>query len=314
VLVGLGALVWLNREALGTVLARVDLRPVLLLPPLLFLVQVIVTALRTVILLGKGAGRDLRGCVACHIVAQVSNQFVPSGAGDFVLKGACLARRLKRPYRRIAGVVLVDRVFDALLAAAVAPATLLVLSGPLSPVEGLGLAAAIVIVLPAVLHGVLHPALSGVQSLAAGREGRIATLASGLTTLYRERRGALGAAYAVTLLRFIVMAGGLALLHRLMFGGDLWMTVILIAPVSQLALLLPVAPGGLGVVEGAWYGALTMAGAESGAAFAFALAVRVYIVIGTLTAGTLAVATHGAALWRNSRRDAAARLEYDEGE
>lgn len=302
---------WLNREALNTVFARVELRPVLVVPPLLFLVQVVVSGLRTVVLLGPEARADVKGCVGCHIVAQVSNQLVPSGAGDFVLKGACLARRLKRPYARLAGVVLVDRLFDAILAAALIPVVLLALWGRISPAAGLGLTAVVVLVLPAILHGILHPLLTGMQSVSAGRTGRVATLANGLNTLYRERRDALRLAYLVTVLRFAAMAGGLALLHHLMFDGGTWQVVLLFAPVSQLALLLPVAPGGLGVVEGAWYGALTMAGSESATAFAFALAVRVYIIVGTLLSASLALALHGAALWRNARRDARARMAQD---
>lgn len=285
-------------------LARVEWRPVLLVVPLLFLVQVTLTALRTVVLLGKGAHRDLGGCFGCHVIAQVSNQFVPSGAGDFVLKGACLSRRLKRPFTRITGVVLVDRLYDAVLAAAMAPPALLVLTHRIAPVEGLVLGGVVIVILPFVLHGLLHPLLSGVQRVAEGRRGRIATLAVGLTTLYRERRGALRWAYLVTLARVAALAGGFALLHHLIFGGELWRVVVLVAPVSQLAMLLPIAPGGLGVVEGVWYGAMTMAGADGGSAVAFALAIRVNIIVGTLLSGTAAMATYGAALWRDARRDA----------
>lgn len=301
-------LVWLNLGDLRMVLARVELRPILLLAPLLFVLQVTLTAFRTVVLLGKSAYRDLNGCFGCHVVAQVSNQFVPSGAGDFVLKGACLSRRLQRPFRRITGVVLVDRLYDAVLAAALAPAALLVLTRRVSPVEGLILGGVIMLVLPFVLHGLLHPLLSGVQRVAEARSGRVATLAVGLNTLYRERRGTLRWAYLITIARFAAMAGGFALLHDLMFGGELWRAVLLIAPVSQLAMLLPLAPGGLGIIEGAWFGALTMAGAERGAALAFALAIRADIIVGTLLSGTLALGTHGAALWRNARRDARAAL------
>lgn len=304
----LAGLVWLNLDDLRTVLARVELRPILLLAPVLFVLQVTLTAFRTVVLLSKSAYDDLRGCFGCHVVAQVSNQFVPSGAGDFVLKGACLSRRLKRPFTRITGVVLVDRLFDAVLAAALAPPALLVLTGRVTAVEGLILAAVVMVVLPFVLHGLLHPLLSGVQRVAEGRSGRVATLAVGLTTLYRERRGTLRWAYLLTIARFAAMAGGFALLHNLIFGGDRWQVVGLFAPVSQLAMMLPVAPGGLGVVEGAWFGAMTMAGAERGAALAFALAVRADIIIGTLLSGALALGTHGAALWRNARRDAQAHL------
>ncbi len=304
-------LVWLNRDALATVLTRVELRPVLLIPPLIFVLQVLLTGVRTMVLLAGDAYRDVRGCLGCHLVAQVSNQFVPSGAGDFVLKGACLARRLKRPFMRISGVVLVDRLFDAVLALALAPVALLVLTGRLGPNAGLVLGAVVILVLPGVFHGLLAPLLSGVQRVAEGRRGRIAALAVGLTTLYRERRGTLGWAYILTLARFAALAGGFALLHQLMFGGDMWRVVLLIAPVSQLAMLLPIAPGGLGVVESAWFGALTMAGADRGTALAFALAIRVHIVVGTLLAGTLALTTHGAALWRNARRDARAGLPDD---
>ena len=304
----LAGLVWLNLDDLRMVLARVEPRPILLLAPLLFVVQVALTAFRTVVLLSKNAHHDLRGCFGCHVVAQVSNQFVPSGAGDFVLKGACLSRRLKRPFSRITGVVLVDRLFDAVLAAALAPAMLLVLTGRVTSGEGLILGAVIILVLPFVLHGLLHPLLSGVQRVAEGRAGKVATLAVGLTTLYRERRGTLRWAYLITLARFAAMAGGFALLHNLIFGGELWRVVLLVAPVSQLAMLIPIAPGGLGIVEGVWFGALTMAGAERGAALVFALAIRADIIVGTLLSGALALCTHGAALWRNARRDARAHL------
>jgi uncharacterized membrane protein YbhN (UPF0104 family) len=152
---------------------------------------------------------------------------------------------------------------------------------------------------------VLHPLLAGMGRVAERRRGRVAIMAGGLATLYRERRQVLGRAYAVTVLRFLVMSGGLALLYHLMFGDALWIVVLLVAPVSQLALLLPVAPGGLGVIEGAWYAALTLAGADKGTALAFALAVRAVIVCGTLLAGALALALPGVASLRARRRDRA---------
>ena len=296
----LAGVIWLNRDALGAVLVRVELRPILALPVLFFVMQVAITGLRAVVLLGGNAWRDTRGCIGCHVVAQFSNQLVPAGAGDFVLKGGCLAKRLKRPFRAIAGVVLLDRLFDAALAAALAPVLLLVLSGRLGPLSGLGIAAVIIVCLPWLMHAVLRPVLTGAHGLAAWRAGggRLANAAQSLKSLYQDRRRVLTWAHAVTVLRLAAMSGGLGLLHWLMFGDDLWLVVVLAAPITQFALLLPLAPGGLGVVEGAWFGVLTLAGADNGAALAFALAVRVLIVVGTLAASTIALGGHGWAAWR----------------
>ena len=309
----LAAIIWMNREALAEVLGPVKPTPAWLIPLAMMVLQVVITGLRAAVLLGP-AGRTHPGtCVACHIMGQVANQFAPSGAGDFVVKGACLSRRLKLPFRRMAGLVVVDRLFDVLIAVALAPAAVLYLTGRLDSETALILAGVLLAVLPPAAQAALQPAMAGLDKVVAarrGEEGRLTLLVRGLHTLYAERRGVLPPAYLVSLLRYAAMVGGLGLLHVFLLGPAPWVALILGAALVQFAMLLPLAPGGLGVVEGAWYAILVAAGIASGPALAFALFVRAYLVLGNLAAGGLALLlTGGLRLSRREPRGGAPKTE-----
>jgi len=303
----LAAVIWLNRATLAEVLGPVKPSPAWLLPIAVLVLQVAVTGLRAAVLLGP-VGRAHPGtCVVCHILGQVANQFTPSGAGDFVIKGACLARRLKAPFRRMAGLVVVDRLFDVVLAAALAPPALLYFAGTLDATAALALAGVLLATLPPAALAALQPVMAGLDRR-VGRRGetdRLAMLARGLHTLYAERRGVLPLAYLVSLLRLVVMVLGLGLLHHFLLGPAPWTALILGAAVVQMAMLVPLTPGGLGVVEGAWYAILVAVGTASGEALAFALFVRAYLVAGNLAAGGVALlAGGGAQVYLRRRRGA----------
>lgn len=133
----------------------------------------------------------------------------------------------------------------------------------------------------------------------ASRGAKIMVGLRALGTLYRRARHRLLGAYGVTLLRYALYGGVLVALSRAILdgteGGAPAIAVMALGvALAQLALAVPLAPGGIGLQEGAWVAILTAAGHPLPDALAFAVAFRLFL----LTATTLT--TVPIMMWRPS--------------
>ena len=279
-LLAAAALVWTQRDAVGAMFARLDPGPAWGGLVLIFLLQAGVAGCRTAVLLRPGSGAGVMRAVRCHALAQPATELASFLAGDIGFKTWCLARHLRRPVRAVVGPVTLDRALDGGLACALVPAALALLTGTAGGTAALALA----------LVGLAAAAL-GLAGVARWRR-RPAWLA------VPPGDGRLAAAFGLTVVRYLLAAAAMVVVHTLLTGEGLWLTVGLGLALAQLAKLATLVPGGLGLVEGGWYAVLAAAGEPGGTAIAFALAARAHLVAGSLAAGAAGLLMGAVRPWR----------------
>ena len=196
------------------------------------------------------------------------------------------ARLLGQPAAEAAAHSVHEQAFDALvvLAAALAAALWLV-AGTVAAVIGFFLSLAV--------FAVLMGRMFGLGARIFGRSGRIADWLSQAARLPDATARFLLAAsalrYLLTLLRALAVLAALGLTGAMAEAAAAY-------PLIQIAGVLPLSPGGLGVVEAGWTGVLTAAGVALPLAAGAAVAMRAAIML--CQVATLAIFATLALAWR----------------
>lgn len=237
------------------------------------------------------------------IVGLVLGLVVSQDVGSASSRIAYLTRDRRMPLAQAGYSVLLDRWLDLLVLAALAPVSALFLARVLGAgvaLALLGLAAGALLALSFLWPSSLTWLLSTGYSAASvalrhllRRQGRAL---QPVTATMRLGRRQLALAVALSLARLVAVTLRAWLVALALGTGISMEETFLLVPIVQVALLVPLTPGGLGVYDAGWYGALLSRGVAGADALAFVLLHRVLS-----TAALLAIAALTEAAWHLGR-------------
>lgn len=204
------------------------------------------------------------------ILSRVAGTFVPRDVGELGTRGVWLSRLQGLSRKQVAASLLLDKLSD------------LALSGifllAVSPYWFLGFSAEFSLLLMLFVP-VLGLGLSYTQP-----KWLLRSFSRSLLGKYGERISALPAR-AVPWVLFLCLSKFCLVVLRsfcasALFGLDINGELILLAtPLGQLAFLVAISPGGLGVLEAGWYGILLWAGIEAHTAVLFLVGQRIIMTL-----------------------------------
>ncbi len=250
-----------------------------------------------------GGAYPLLAVLRVVLVGLVLGLVVSQDVGSASSRIAYLTRDRRMSLAQAGYSVLLDRWLDLLVLAVLAPVSALFLArvlGAGAALALLGLAAGVLLAL-----GVLWP-----ESLTWVLARGYSAASSVLRRLVRRQGGALQPMPAALALgrQQLALAVVLSLARLAAVTLRAWFVALalgtgvsleemaLLVPIVQVALLVPLTPGGLGVYDAGWYGALLSRGVPGTDALAFVLLHRVLS-----TAALLAIAALTEAVWHFSR-------------
>jgi uncharacterized protein (TIRG00374 family) len=241
----------------------------------------------------------LRYYVTYHMIGMLTGQVLPVTVG--MLGGRPVALSLSRgvSIRRAALSVLLDKLFDLILALLLAVPVAFYLVDWIGLPTALGLIAGAVVLGAAVLawryEGAIRLAGRTASRLARPLARvpllgpRLARLPEQLDRLATEthltNRSAVSV-YLLTLVMYSLLAARLFLITQALELAIPWYLLAMGVAVAQLALVFSVTPGSLGFLEGGWAAVLGLAGLSQDQFLIFVIGRRAFVLIFTLI-GTL---------------------------
>jgi uncharacterized membrane protein YbhN (UPF0104 family) len=238
---------------------------------------------RLVIINTEGANLSLRDAAAATTLGTLAGQVLPIQLVTPLARAWVASKAGIAPGRAI-GTSLLEQSFELLVLACMSLAALIAtLGGAPLPVA---LAVSLAIATAATLF--VGPALAGFARLFAisatrfrGRMGQAFTsLASGFGAAGCLPRKVLLLITGLGFLRYALLASLNILLIGVLVPGVDIVALLVAFPVVILVMSLPIFPGGLGVVELTWAGALIAQGASPATAAEAALALRILSTFG----------------------------------
>ncbi|MBN1658168.1 MAG: flippase-like domain-containing protein [Anaerolineae bacterium] len=236
-----------------------------------------------------------------HMIGMFMGQVVPITVGMLGARPVALSLSQEVSLRRSAVAVLLDKLFDLLLA--------LLLVGPVALylVGWLGLTTTLVLMVCAVILGAIvvgwqyERAISLASRLGSRAAHFLTRIPMGrrlvrrvpeqLERLSEEQvlpnRAAL-ASFLITVGMYALLSARLYLISQAMRLGIPWAPLMMGISVTQLALIFSVTPGSLGFLEGGWAAVLSLAGVSHEQFLAFVIGRRVYVLVFTALSTLLA--------------------------
>ncbi len=260
------------------------------------------------------------------VLSRAAGLFIPQGASDFALRPLLHRVSAGGPASSSFAGVTVERVADGtLVIAAGVPAALYVL-GPLGETGHWGVLAAALGVWALCFAFLGQRALrwtaGAAEALACGADGdglkqRTKGLLSKAGASLREASGhnvALRHAAALSVLRYVLISLQFTLIAYALDLDDVGVLQVVAAlPLAQLGAIVAVTPGGIGFVEGGFFGSLDLMEVSGESVATFLVGQRVLISVFILTLGAVALAS--ALLKPNRHRlDAADVGQTEEGQ
>jgi uncharacterized membrane protein YbhN (UPF0104 family) len=295
-LAAMGGIVWVAKESNVEVRGR-EAAGLFIVAGLFLTVMPLVGAARWAQILRMLGERQLRygALLRALLLARFAGTFTSSIGADIVGRFA-LASRSISSRRVLLGSLACDRGFDAVYAAALIPAAVLVITGLSHSLAVAALAVGMVAPLA------LIP-LAGRTRLASRVEKRFLTLS---TSSAREVRS-LWLLTVVRSVSFALAAYAVAQAFNLPISV---FEMLAVAPIIQLTVIVSFTPGGLGINEAGWIGVLTAMGMAPDEAAGFAVAYRI-VQVATFGAG--AVVTTAWSAWSARADQGNARSTAREG-
>ncbi|MCK4546048.1 MAG: flippase-like domain-containing protein [Candidatus Eisenbacteria sp.] len=226
---------------------------------------------RTIAVETMGAGDvPLSRFIHYFLMGRVLGFVLPAEAADMGIRTVALRRSREMSLAGAAYTVLLDRLFDLVVLVCLVVPALFYLGGRLDERVALGIGFAVIAVLPAVVGRRYGGAIRFLERLYRGlirgfrflpwlRKAEVPELETG-----PERRGLGGKSAVSSYLLSVVKLVMVSLRLYFVAGAlgvevPLWMAFICV-PLAQVAALVAVTPGGLGILEAGWYGILVWAG------------------------------------------------------
>jgi uncharacterized protein (TIRG00374 family) len=250
---------------------------------------------------------SLGGCSAALLVCYLLNNVLPLRAGEL---GRIVVLKQREGISRVetAGTIVVERVFDVLALLLVLFVILpwlphvswLTAAGVLAIVLGAGLTAAVIALAvwgERPLRFLSRP-LGWLPFVSVERADWAArNLSRGLAGLRRPRLA--GAAFVLTVVSWVVIAFSWWLLMQGFGLGVSPLAALLVVVASNLALILPASPAGLGVFEAAVVLALGAYGVSNSVALSYALVLHAVNFLPFVVVGAIILQRHVAGVRRD---------------
>jgi len=251
--------------------------------------------------LGDAGKLPFRFYFTCHMIGMFLGQVVPITVGMLGGRPVALSLSQEVSLKRSALSVLLDKLFDLLLAVLVAAPAALYLVGWLKLAPTLALMGAAVAFGAIVVGWQYERAVSlasrlgsrVAQFLARVPVGRrlVRRVPEQLERLSEEQvlpnRAAL-AAFLITVGMYALLSLRTYLISQTMRLGIPWELLMMGVSITQLALIFSVTPGSLGFLEGGWAAVLALAGLSHEQFLAFVIGRRVYVLVFTAVTTLLA--------------------------
>jgi len=206
---------------------------------------------------------------------------IPRSLINFASKPVAL-RALGISLKRSIWIVLIDNLFDVgVLGALVIPAVLF-LEGSISKSVFVVLVLIVILTMTGGLWwitavGRLHPLVRRLGH--TPRLGAILHINPEIAVDAVPNRPTSLRAFGLSLLLYLAITTSYYSIARAVGFSYLWLTFAASFPLTQLSLILAVTPGGLGLFDASWYGALLLNGVPQQEALDFVIAQRAYVFI-----------------------------------
>jgi len=233
--------------------------------------------------LAGGGARSLAAYAYYFVVGRALGCVLPAEITDVGVRTIALTRSEKFSVAGAAYTVLVDRLFDLVVLVCLVVPALVHLSGHLSQGAALALAAGGIVGVPllvgarhgAVTDGLTHLFVRGVRFL------RFLPGVPGLAAPELRAGAALGtrgsgAVYGLSVAKGLMVVARFYCVARAVDVAMPVATAFLCVPLAQVAALVAVTPGGLGILEAGWYGILVWAGLGAEETVLLVVAWRLY--------------------------------------
>lgn len=228
-----------------------------------------------------------------HMIARALGLILPRGLSALGGKSVGL-RALGLSLRRSLWIVMTDNLYDVLSLALVSIPALFFLQGQLGRLPFALLAAALWALLGlgiwiAVAGNRLGPLLAGVLARLPWLTRRLEIDDARIEQLFPAPRPALQALLWTILIALLMATTYYAIALAIGLSAPWWLFAAAF-PITQLSLIIAVAPGGLGILDLGWLGLLRLGGLPQTEALTFVVAQRAFMVVFVLlwtAAGTL---------------------------
>lgn len=228
-----------------------------------------------------------------HMIARALGFILPRGLSALGGKSVGL-RALGLSLRRSLWIVMTDNLYDVLSLALVSIPALFFLQGQLGRLPFALLAAALWALLGlgiwiAVAGNRLGPLLAGVLDRLPWLARRLEIDDARIEQLFPAPRPALQALLWTILIALLMATTYYAIALAIGLSAPWWLFAAAF-PITQLSLIIAVAPGGLGILDLGWLGLLRLGGLPQTEALTFVVAQRAFMVVFVLlwtAAGTL---------------------------
>jgi uncharacterized protein (TIRG00374 family) len=216
-------------------------------------------------------------------------QIVPQDVGSAGARITYLRGVRGFPFDQATYSVFLDRWLDVVVLVAVLPFSALFAAGLISVQWGLTLV--VVIVLALVITGALWPAamtfaFTRGYTLVASLLRRLLRTEENRPCVAGARHEPLGQMPVLLAMAFarILIVGARAWFTILAVGIDMsFSDALMLVPVAQVGLMVPLTPGGLGTYDAGWYALLTIHGVSAGDAVLFVVMHRVLVSLSLIT-------------------------------
>lgn len=245
---------------------------------------------------------DRSSLFLCTAIGGLLGQVMPVQVSMAVARGLGLRLQQRSGFAKGAIHTIYEYIFDFFFLLGLAVPSYLILTGALDAERALSVLSA-AILLAAVIGALSLDVMYKVGERVVERTGasRLPPWMADIfeTGVPRLRPGQVHLLSLLSLLRFVAsVASVLVLASALNFDVQAWQVMISL-PLAQLTVLIPITPGGLGVLEWTWTSSLHMMGVSFTKAAVLILAARVLGILALFAITAVAAAIY--ALWSRDR-------------